>query len=312
MARCGVVSLELEMKERFPDLDTSKWQMPSSVEELASLVGKSGVLRVGGHDEYRMRPPKDQPSDSLLLLDNLKQLLWLSAENQLVSVQSGMYLSDLNKLLHDSGFEIPVGLREENQAECIGDLIAMNLPHWNMGAAGSWRDWIVKMKIVLASGEVVVSGADVVKNVTGFDVHKLVIGARHTLGVIAEVTLRIRPKTLPREWPPIQLNHGELFQTTPEGLRLVRAHLKDQLEPAEGEYQMEHYVDEAGCLLLAESLHNKDKEYFDVAKHGFVWRSHVGEYALAEFSETEQKLMKRAKEIFDPTNKLNPGEFGFI
>lgn len=304
------MSVDLEMKERFPNLDTSGWLLPKSIEELSRFVRDGSRLSVGGRDEYRLTVNEKRKGP--LLLDELKQILWFSPENQLVSVESGVLLSDLNTYLREHGFEIPIGLREACQKECIGDLIAMNLPHWNMAVAGSWRDWVVKMKIVLASGEMITTGADVVKNVTGFDLHKLMIGARHTLGVIAEVTLRVRPVSASKEWPPIQLNHGELFLTTPQGLSLIRKHLREYLEPGEGEYLMEHYIDELSCLILAESLRDKNQVPFDTKAHGHLWRSHVGEYALDKFSETEQRLMKRTKEIFDPTYKLNPGEFGFI
>lgn len=313
-----------------------KMQLPESVEDVQKAVGQFQRIRIGGSCSYRLelrgkssgfypgpddklvpivevkQHPFDLPNDAKLLLDKLDKVLWFSPENQLVSVQSGILLSELNQYLRENGFEIPIGLQEKNQRECIGDLIALNLPHWNMSAAGSWRDWIVKMKVVLASGEVVTTGADVVKNVTGFDLHKLLIGARHTLGVVTEVTLRVRPKAEPREWPPIQINHGVMFLTSKTGLAAVLDHIKDFVEESEDSPAMQHYVDFESGLILAECLRNKSGEDFDTKSHGFVWRSQVGEYALDEFSELEQRLMKRTKEIFDPTYKLNPGEFGFI
>ncbi len=335
------MSIELEMKDRFPQLDTSNWLLPSTLEELSKAVQENDYLYVGGGNNYRLVPRgrgssswKDEEGNhnlvqdpqpllvrapaKKLLLDNINQMLWFSPENQLVSVQSGILLSELNKSLREQGFEIPIGLRDDCQKECIGDLIAMNLPHWNMAQAGSWRDWIVKMKIVLANGEPVSTGADVVKNVTGFDLHKLIIGARHTLGIVEEVTLRVRPKSESREWPPIQLNHGELLHTTPSGIRAMREFLKHNLEPEGDDYQMVHYICEENSLALVESLSNHrffgdpDASRFKHEPDGHVWRSHVGEYALDEFSDLEQRLMKRTKEIFDPTYKLNPGEFGFI
>jgi glycolate oxidase FAD binding subunit len=61
---------------------------------------------------------------------------------------------------------------------------------------GSLRDLIIGMTIVLADGTVARSGGKVVKNVAGYDLHKLMTGAFGTLGVIAEVTFRLH--SIPR------------------------------------------------------------------------------------------------------------------
>ena len=212
-----------------------------TVETIATTIRDSTSIRIGAASKYRL---EGAATDSTLFLDGLDEILSFEPADQLVSVQTGITLLKLNTFLRERGFEIPLGRRDEQQDETVGDLMALNLPHQSQNIVGSWRDWVVRMKIVLASGEIVVSGANVVKNVTGFDLHKLMIGARHTLGVPLEVTLRIRP--------------------------FLGAQYFDSYE------------------LLAEAVD------------------------LASIPAVEQKLMKRTKDIFDPTHKLNPGEFGFI
>jgi glycolate oxidase FAD binding subunit len=75
----------------------------------------------------------------------------------------------------------------------VGGIIATN----DSGALrlkyGSLRDLIIGMTIVLADGTIAKSGGRVVKNVAGYDLHKLMIGALGTLGVITEVTFRLHP-----------------------------------------------------------------------------------------------------------------------
>ena len=58
---------------------------------------------------------------------------------------------------------------------------------------GSLRDLIIGMTIVLADGTIARSGGKVVKNVAGYDLHKLMTGAFGTLGIITEVTFRLHP-----------------------------------------------------------------------------------------------------------------------
>jgi FAD/FMN-containing dehydrogenase len=336
--RSGNMSLEFKHMEKFKaafaqnalflgdagtQLSAPKYVAPETITELAGILRSSNRLEVGGSNPYRMAkssgklrfaknsegkfestqsPSEAPPTDGTILLDKLDKVLAFSPADQIISVEAGMLLSNLNRHLEKFGYEIPVGLQEGDQEECIGDLVALNLPHWNMAKGGSWRDWIVKMKIVLASGEIVVSGADVVKSVSGFDLHKLMIGARHTLGVIAEITLRIKPKSLPREYPPILEQHGELVLAIPSNFRRIM----ERLQPEVDKGSLICFTDEESGLILAEQT-----RMFEDIPH-FSWRSHVYEHALPEFSEAEQKLMKRTKEIFDPTYKLNPGEFGFI
>jgi len=75
----------------------------------------------------------------------------------------------------------------------VGGVIATN----DSGALrlryGSLRDLIIGMTIVLADGTIAKSGGKVVKNVAGYDLHKLMTGAFGTLGVIVEVTFRLHP-----------------------------------------------------------------------------------------------------------------------
>ena len=58
---------------------------------------------------------------------------------------------------------------------------------------GGLRDLIIGMTVVLADGTIAKSGGKVVKNVAGYDIHKLMTGSFGTLGVITEVNFRLHP-----------------------------------------------------------------------------------------------------------------------
>jgi glycolate oxidase FAD binding subunit len=62
---------------------------------------------------------------------------------------------------------------------------------------GGIRDWVIGMKVVLADGTITKTGGRVVKNVQGYDLHRLHTGAYGTLGVIAEAAFKLTP--LPRQ-----------------------------------------------------------------------------------------------------------------
>jgi glycolate oxidase FAD binding subunit len=75
----------------------------------------------------------------------------------------------------------------------VGGIIATNDSGSLRLRYGSLRDLIIGMTVVLADGTVAKSGGKVVKNVAGYDLHKLMTGAFGTLGVVTEVTFRLHP-----------------------------------------------------------------------------------------------------------------------
>jgi glycolate oxidase FAD binding subunit len=109
----------------------------------------------------------------------------------------------------------------------VGGIIATN----DSGALrlkyGSLRDLIIGMTIVLADGTVAKSGGKVVKNVAGYDLHKLMIGAFGTLGVITEATFRLHPiPAQTRTWTissPIAKSAGELVMKVLDSQLSVQA-----------------------------------------------------------------------------------------
>src|SRR5208337_3583502 len=58
------------------------------------------------------------------------------------------------------------------------------------GLTGKFRDWVLGLTVLTADGAVVKCGSKAVKSVAGYDLQKLFLGARHSLGVITQLTLR--------------------------------------------------------------------------------------------------------------------------
>ena len=101
--------------------------------------------------------------------------------------------------------EIETALAEKNQMlafepphfgpqATLGGTIACNLSGPRRPYAGSARDFILGTKIINGKGEILKFGGQVMKNVAGYDVSRLMAGSRGTLGVILEVSLKVLPK----------------------------------------------------------------------------------------------------------------------
>jgi FAD/FMN-containing dehydrogenase len=107
-------------------------------------------------------------------------------------VEAGMTLARIQEVLRKSGQWLPI---DPPQAEklTIGDLLALNASGSRRLGYGTIRDYLIGIKVALADGQIIKAGGKVVKNVAGYDLCKLFIGAKHSLGVIVEATFKLRP-----------------------------------------------------------------------------------------------------------------------
>jgi glycolate oxidase FAD binding subunit len=106
------------------------------------------------------------------------------------------------------------------EAATIGGIVACN----DSGALrlkyGGLRDLIIGMTVVLADGTVAKSGGKVVKNVAGYDIHKLMTGSFGTLGAIVEVNFRLHPvEEHARTWSAVAPNRAASAQVFSGPLR---------------------------------------------------------------------------------------------
>jgi glycolate oxidase FAD binding subunit len=120
-------------------------------------------------------------------MDAVKEHVW---QDMTCTVEAGASWSAMQSVLSRHGQFVALDPLWPERAT-VGGVVAVN----DSGALrlkyGSLRDLIIGMTIVLADGTIAKSGGKVVKNVAGYDLHKLMTGAFGTLGVIAEVTFRL-------------------------------------------------------------------------------------------------------------------------
>jgi glycolate oxidase FAD binding subunit len=108
----------------------------------------------------------------------------------------------------------------------IGGVIATNDSGSLRLRYGSLRDLVIGMTIVLADGTVARSGGKVVKNVAGYDLHKLMTGAFGTLGIITEITFRLH--SIPRHAPSFTIASPNVEALAQMLLKVLDSHLSTQ------------------------------------------------------------------------------------
>jgi glycolate oxidase len=128
-------------------------------------------------------------------LSRMNRILEISIGNRYAKVQAGVVCDDLNRALARDGFSFPPD-PASSSVSTIGGNVATNAGGIKGAKYGTTRDYVLGLRVVLPTGEIMHTGSDTMKCVSGYDLSKLFVGAEGTLGVVTEITLKINP--LPR------------------------------------------------------------------------------------------------------------------
>jgi glycolate oxidase FAD binding subunit len=130
--------------------------------------------------------------DVALLMARMNRVIAHEPADLTVTVEPGVRLHDLQEQLAAHGQRLPLDPPCGGEATVAG-VLAVNASGPMRHAYGTARDWLIGARVVHADGSTSKSGGRVVKNVTGYDMHKLHVGALGSLGVIAEATFKLVP-----------------------------------------------------------------------------------------------------------------------
>jgi len=110
-----------------------------------------------------------------------------------ITVRSGTLLADLKQVLAENGQMLAFEPPQFSENATIGGTIATGLSGPSRPFTGSARDFVLGCKIINGRGELMQFGGEVMKNVAGYDLSRLVTGSYGTLGIILEVSLKLLP-----------------------------------------------------------------------------------------------------------------------
>lgn len=114
-------------------------------------------------------------------------------EDMTATVEAGLTVAALQEVVGLKGQWLPVDPPLPEHVT-VRELLDQSLSGPRRCGYGLVRDYVIGIKVALANGEVIKSGGKVVKNVAGYDLAKVFIGAKGSLGVIVEATFKLRPK----------------------------------------------------------------------------------------------------------------------
>ncbi|GGJ63991.1 FAD-binding oxidoreductase [Streptomyces brasiliensis] len=202
---------------------------------LADTVADHPKVRIAGAGTAAEWAAPPAPADLVVDTRALRGIVRYNPADMTVAVRAGTPLADLRRELAAQGQRIAFDAPRADAGATIGGLIATADAGPAQQAYGTLRDLVIGMTIVLADGTVARSGGHVIKNVAGYDLAKLFQGSLGTLGVMAEVVLRLHP--LPRAGATLRL-----ARTAAEAVAVGRRVMAGALEPAALEWCRNHLL----------------------------------------------------------------------
>jgi FAD/FMN-containing dehydrogenase len=132
------------------------------------------------------------------------------------TAEAGLTLAAFNQQLAQSRQWLPLDPPDDERAT-LGGVASTGLGGAHAFAHGAPRAFVLGMRVLLADGRIIKAGGRVVKNVAGYDLCKLFTGSHGTLGLIMELTFKLRPRPA-REATLVARSHDQyaLYQRTRE------------------------------------------------------------------------------------------------
>lgn len=166
--------------------------------ELASVIGKvkkaaerSRPLRIrgGGTKDFYGQVLHGE----LLDMRPVAGIVSYEPSELVVTVRAGTRVRDLEETLAEKGQCLPFESPRFGVTSTVGGMVAAGLSGPARASVGSLRDYVLGVQIVNGKGELLTFGGQVMKNVAGYDVSRLMAGSMGTLGVIVQVSLKVLP-----------------------------------------------------------------------------------------------------------------------
>ncbi len=186
---------------------------PATVEQAAAVLreatagGKRVVCRGAGTKLGWGNPPAG--AEIVLSTARLDRVHEHAEGDLIVKAEAGVRLDALQEVVGKAGQLLALDPPGAERGATLGGIVAAN-------ASGSWRlrygtvrDLLIGITVVLADGTIAHAGGKVVKNVAGYDLGKLFTGSLGTLGLIAEVTFRLHPRTPDSATVRLEVGHPE-------------------------------------------------------------------------------------------------------
>lgn len=127
-----------------------------------------------------------------LSMERFNQIIKIDEKNHQVVVEPGVITQVLQEAVKEKGLFYPPD--PASKGSCfIGGNVSENSGGPKAVKYGVTKDYVLNLEVVLADGSVIWTGANVLKNATGYNLTQLIVGSEGTLGVITKIVLKLLP-----------------------------------------------------------------------------------------------------------------------
>jgi glycolate oxidase FAD binding subunit len=184
-----------------------------NIEELQTAVASAAkdkrLLSIvgGGTKSFYGREVNGEP----LSMAGYSGVIEYQPTELVITAKAGTPLEEIQRLLSENnqrlGFEAP----DFGKESTLGGVVATGLCGPSRPYVGAIEDYVLGVKLLSGSGEVLSFGGKVIKNVAGFDVSRLMVGALGCLGIILEISLKVVP--IPETEETLVIAHDRLDES---------------------------------------------------------------------------------------------------
>ena len=161
----------------------------------------------------------------ILNFSKMNKIINISPENMTAKVEPGVVLGHFQREVEKFGLFYPPD--PSNLAvSTIGGSIAQSSGGAKSFKYGTTKDYVIDLKVVMANGEILRTGANTIKNATGYNLNTLFVGSEGTLGIVVEATLKLIPK------PESKKVLMAYFDSVKEAVLAVNSIIEQRIYPA--------------------------------------------------------------------------------
>lgn len=264
---------------RFSDPAPSAIVFPGSTEDVQALVrwaAEQGVALVpsGGRTGLSGGAVAAN-AEVVVAFDRMNRILDFSAVDRQAVCQPGVITEQLQQFAEEQGLFYPVDFASSGSSQ-IGGNVATNAGGIKVIRYGMTRDWVMGMKVVTGTGELLDLNRGLIKNNTGYDLRHLFIGSEGTLGMIVELTMAL---TRQPQDPTVLVLAVENMESIMDVLQAFQSAMSLNAFEFFSEEAMQHVIAEKGL-----------QRPFETAG---------AFYALIEFENDSEQTLETALAIFE-------------
>jgi glycolate oxidase FAD binding subunit len=262
------------------------------------LHGSGSFLIQGANTKSAFGPPSN--ADHIIKTTKLSGIVEWLPDDLVIVAKSGTAIEVIDEALMTKKQMLgvpthttPIGKLTAGLPGTIGGLVSANLPTRWESRCRSARYWVLGLTFIKADRTIIKCGSKAVKNVAGYDVQKLLIGAWGTLGVITEVILRTQPLKHFDNEPQTNWNGDPPFCIA----RTLPTEIDNYIQ---SNPIQDAVVDRDTGTIWARAIKPAAKP-----QHGWVINAGFGENDKPQIENED--INKAIKAKLDPLNRLNPG-----